>query len=78
MATMLDQLLTDWRTTAGEDRLFSASKVQDLLFELWGATEGPARELVQDWLTLTLERELFSAEELEGLFSTLEALVPTG
>jgi hypothetical protein len=75
---MLDDLLTDWRAAAGDDRLFSASRVQGFLFDLWGATEGVAREHVQEWLSLTLERELFSADELEGLFATLEALVPTG
>jgi hypothetical protein len=77
METMLEDLLTEWRMAAGDDQLFSASRVQDFLFDLWGATEGPARELVQEWLTVSLGRELFSAQELEGLFSTLEALVPT-
>jgi hypothetical protein len=74
---MIDTLLATWRTSAGDQALFSASRVQDLLFDLWGETEGPARELVQEWLTVTLHRELFSVEELEGLFSTLESLVPT-
>jgi hypothetical protein len=77
MTDMIDSLLADWRNTAGDQTLFSASKVQDLLFELWGETEGPARELVQEWLTTTLHRELYSADELEGLFGTLESLVPT-
>jgi hypothetical protein len=76
MTTMIDTLLADWRSTAGTTRLFSASKVQALLFELWGETEGSARELVQEWLTVTLHRELFSAEELEDLFGRLESLVP--
>jgi hypothetical protein len=74
---MIESLLADWRITAGDQTLFSASKVQDLLFELWGETEGPARELVQEWLTTTLHRELYSVDELEGLFRTLESLVPT-
>jgi hypothetical protein len=77
MPTMID-LLTDWRTAAADQALFSASRVQDFLFELWGVTEGRARELVQEWLSATLHRELFSAEELEGLFRELESLVPTG
>jgi len=76
MTDMIETLLNDWRIAAGDQTLFSSSRVQDLLFELWGETEGPARELVQEWLTVTLHRELFSSEELEGLFGTLEALVP--
>lgn len=77
MTTMLEQLLADWRATAGDQTLFSSSRVQDFLFDLWGETEGPARELVQEWLTVTLHRELFSADELEELFGRLELLVPT-
>ena len=77
MTDMIDTLLADWRTAAGDQTLFSSSRVQDLLFELWGETEGAARELVQEWLTVTLHRELFSAEELEELFGRLELLVPT-
>jgi hypothetical protein len=76
MTTVIDQLLTDWRAAAGDDRLFSASRVQALLFELWGETEGTARELVQEWLLVTLHRELFGKDELEELFGTLESLVP--
>jgi hypothetical protein len=78
MTTVIDQLLTEWRATAGTDRLFSASRVQALLFELWGETEGPAKELVQEWLSVTLHRELFGADELDDLFGRLELLVPTG
>ncbi|MDQ1373711.1 MAG: hypothetical protein QOJ09_1049 [Actinomycetota bacterium] len=73
---MIDTLLADWRSTAGDQTLFSASKVQALLFELWGETEGPARELVQEWLTTTLHRELYSTDELDELFGHLTLLVP--
>jgi hypothetical protein len=76
MTTMIDSLLADWRSTAGDSTLFSASRVQAFLFELWGETEGPARELVQEWLSVTLHRELFGSDELEELFRTLESLVP--
>ena len=76
MTSMIDTLLADWRANAGETRLFSASRVQALLFELWGETEGPARELVQEWLTTTLHRELYSDDELGELFERLESLVP--
>jgi hypothetical protein len=76
MTTMIDNLLADWRSNAGDSTLFSASRVQAFLFELWGVTDGPARELVQEWLSVTLHRELFSGEELEALFGTLESLVP--
>jgi hypothetical protein len=76
MNTMIDTLLADWRSTTAEQALHSSSRVQALLFELWGETEGPARELVQEWLTVTLHRELFSTEELEDLFGRLSSLVP--
>jgi hypothetical protein len=74
---MIEDLLTEWRMTAGDDQLFSSSRVQAFLFELWGVTDGLARDMVQEWLTATLHRELFSVDELEGLFASLEALVPT-
>ena len=74
---MIDDLLSQWRTDAADNQLFSASRVQDFLFELWGATEGRARELVEEWLPVTVHRELFSVEELDGLFAELEALVPS-
>jgi hypothetical protein len=77
MTEMIHTLIADWRIAAGDQTLFSASRVQDLLFELWGETEGAARELVQEWLSVTLHRELFSTDELEGLFGQLETLVPT-
>ena len=73
---MIDTLLATWRSEAGNQALHSASRVQALLFELWGETEGPARELVQEWLTVTLHRELFSTEELDELFERLSSLVP--
>lgn len=76
MTDMLETLIADWRTAAGTDALFSSSRVQDFLFDLWGATEGSARELVEEWLTVTRHRELFSVEELEELFGRLESLVP--
>ena len=74
---MIDTLLAEWRSTTAQQALHSSSRVQALLFELWGETEGPARELVQEWLTVTLHRELFSTEELEELFVQLESLVPS-
>ena len=76
MTDMLETLIADWRLAAGTDALFSSSRVQDFLFDLWGATEGSARELVEEWLTVTRHRELFSGEELEELFGRLESLVP--
>ena len=77
MTTMIDTLIATWRSEAGDQALHSSSRVQALLFELWGETEGAARELVQEWLTVTLHRELFSTEELEEVFGRLESLVPS-
>jgi hypothetical protein len=76
MTSMIDTLIATWRSETGNQALHSSSRVQALLFELWGETEGPARELVQEWLTVTLHRELFSTEELDELFERLSSLVP--
>lgn len=58
-------LIEEWRTEASEQVVFSASRVQDRLFELWGEVRdlSPAKD-VEAWLTLTLSRELFSGEEI--------------
>ena len=76
MTSMIDTLIATWRSEAGDQALHSSSRVQAMLFDLWGETEGPARELVQEWLTVTLHRELFSTEELDELFGRLSSLVP--
>jgi hypothetical protein len=76
MTSMIDTLVATWRSETENQALHSSSRVQALLFELWGETEGPARELVQEWLTVTLHRELFSTEELDELFDRLSSLVP--
>lgn len=58
-------LIEDWRSEASAQVVFSASRVQDRLFELWGEVRdlSPAKD-VETWLTLTLSRELFSGEEI--------------
>ena len=58
-------LIEDWRSEASTQVVFSASRVQSRLFELWGEVRGqaPASD-VEAWLTLTLSRELFSGEEI--------------
>jgi hypothetical protein len=45
--------------------VFSSSRVQDRLFELWGEVrDTPAAKDVETWLTLTLSRELFAGDEI--------------
>lgn len=58
-------LIEDWRSEASDQVVFSASRVQERLFELWGEVRDlpPAKD-VETWLTLTLSRELFSGEEI--------------
>ncbi len=58
-------LIEEWRTEASTQVVFSASRVQSRLFELWGEVRDtePAKD-VEAWLTLTLSRELFSGEEI--------------
>ena len=58
-------LIEEWRTEASDQVVFSASRVQDRLFELWGEVRDvPVAKDVETWLTLTLSRELFSGEEI--------------
>jgi len=59
------KLIEDWRSEASTQVVFSSSRVQDRLFELWGEVRDlpPAKD-VESWLTLTLSRELFSGDEI--------------
>ena len=68
------QLIEEWRTSAAEETVVSASAVQDRLFDLWGELrDSPAVTLVEQWLTLSLERQLFSGKELVEFLDELEA-----
>ncbi|MGH9165763.1 MAG: hypothetical protein ACRDZW_09660 [Acidimicrobiales bacterium] len=72
----LDQIMGDWRQAATDEAYFSASRVQERLFDLYGALPaGPARSLVETWLTLTIERDLFSGRELVELLDELQGRV---
>jgi hypothetical protein len=65
-------LIEDWRSEASEQVVFSASRVQDRLFELWGEVRDlPMAKDVETWLTLTLSRELFSGEEIVDFLDEL-------
>lgn len=65
-------LIGDWRNEASEQVVFSASRVQDRLFELWGEVRDlPMAKDVETWLTLTLTRELFSGEEIVDFLDEL-------
>jgi hypothetical protein len=69
--------IEDWRTETAETTLFSATAVQDRLFELYGELrEHDAVEQIQQWLTLTVERELFGADEITGFLDQLEGSLP--
>jgi len=59
------QMIEEWRMQAANETVFSASAVQDRLFDLWGEVrDTPSATLVETWLSLTLERQLFSGAEL--------------
>jgi hypothetical protein len=59
------RLIEEWRSEASTQVVFSASRVQDQLFEVWGVVRDlPIAKDVEAWLTLTLSRELFSGEEI--------------
>jgi hypothetical protein len=65
-------LIEDWRTEASTQVVFSSSRVQDRLFELWGEVrDTPAAVDVETWLTLTLSRELFAGEEIVDFLDEL-------
>ncbi|MDP9069927.1 MAG: hypothetical protein M3N68_01290 [Actinomycetota bacterium] len=71
-----EQLITNWRTVAGEEAFFSASRVQERLFDLYGEVRDlPAGRLVETWLTLTIQRDLFSGAELLELLDELQLLL---
>ncbi|MDQ1438037.1 MAG: hypothetical protein QOK43_1666 [Acidimicrobiaceae bacterium] len=58
-------LIEEWRSEASTQVVFSSSRIQDRLFELWGEVRDlPVAKDVETWLTLTLTRELFSGEEV--------------
>lgn len=66
-----------WRSETTEQSLFSATVVQDRLFDLYGELrEHDAVQQVQQWLTLTIERDLFAADEISGFLDELERALP--
>jgi hypothetical protein len=62
-----------WRERLSGQVAFSASEVQDRLFDLYGEVQGTqAQQDVQSWLLLTRQRDLFGAEELAQLLNEIE------
>ncbi len=71
-----EQLISDWRAVAAAEAFFSASRVQERLFDLYGEVRDvPAGRLVETWLTLTIQRDLFSGAELLELLDELQLLL---
>ncbi|HZQ27277.1 MAG TPA: hypothetical protein VFA94_06235 [Acidimicrobiales bacterium] len=67
-------LIQEWRAEAASQVVFSSSRVQDRLFELWGTVRDlPVARQVEAWLTLTLSRELFSGEEIVAFLDEVQA-----
>lgn len=68
-----EQIIEQWRASAADEAYFSASRVQNHLFDLYGlvGTE-EAKRLVEMWLTLTIQRDLFSGVELLEMLDELE------
>lgn len=71
----LERVITEWQEAAGAEAYFSASRVQDRLFEVYGEVdEAPAaKRLVETWLTLTVQRDMFSGAELQELLGELRS-----
>jgi hypothetical protein len=62
-----------WRERLSGQVAFSASEVQDRLFDLYGDVHGTTAQAdVQAWLLLTRQRELFGADELAQLLNEIE------
>jgi len=53
----------------------SATRAQDVLFDLYDVADEVNRLLVQDMLTLTLERLWFASHEIETILTQIEAQV---
>ena len=69
-----DQLIADWRAAAAEETYFSASRVQDRLFDLYAELQHlPGGRLVERWLSLTIQREMFSSAELLDMLDELQS-----
>lgn len=69
--------IEDWRTETSEKSLFSATSVQDRLFDLYGELrDHDSIASIQQWLTLTVERELFAADEITDFLDALEQALP--
>ena len=65
-----------WRRRLAEQAAFSASEVQDRLFDLYGPLEGSQTlDQIQTWLLLTRQRQLFSTEELSVFLDEIELSV---
>jgi hypothetical protein len=79
VATEAFALIETWRSRLidGESlSVFSASEVQDRLFDLYGELAGrPSVEVVKPWLVLTVHREIFSGQELLGLLDEVTAAI---
>jgi hypothetical protein len=62
-----------WRERLSGQVAFSASEVQDRLFDLYGDVQGTTAQAdVQAWLLLTRQRDLFGADELAQLLNEIE------
>ena len=71
-------LIEEWRGQTAAQAVFSASRVQDRLFDLYGeVSEGPAVEVVERWLLLTRERQMLTASELDELLEEVAAHLAT-
>lgn len=69
--------IENWRSETAEKSLFSATSVQDRLFDLYGELrDHDSIGSIQQWLTLTVERDLFASDEITGFLDELERSLP--
>ena len=70
----VQELIADWRAVIQPDAYYSASRVQDRLFDLYGELRDlPSGPVIESWLSLTIQRDLFSGGEILELLDQLEA-----
>jgi hypothetical protein len=77
--TSVEETVQSWIGELADQVSVSASRVQDRLFDVWGALdEGDSRREIERWLTETLTRDLYLAEDVVDRLNDLVLLERVG
>jgi hypothetical protein len=75
IGTSVGETVESWIGELADQVSVSSSRVQDRLFDLWGALDdGDTRREVERWLTETLSRELYLAGDVLDRLNELALL----